>query len=268
VSVAHAGDVERRALGDGAWERDLGAAAGAVAVGLRLVDVRPGARAELPGTGEAIVHVRSGSGRASADGDAHLLGAGDTVVRHAGAPPLRLEAGDGGLEALVFAEHGEPPREAPATALGFVRLDDAPLDEDERGEFAWRERNVARGAGSVRAGLRHAWLPPARMSTPPHWHSHEHELFHVLDGGGALLLFDNDAKLVEQRLLRPGHLVSRPANSLVAHTLRAGEDGMTVLAYGTRRQDEIVFYPRSRKRRLGRDLQRLVAAEDPWEGEV
>ncbi len=157
MSVAHAGDVERRALGARAWERDLGAAAGAVAVGLRLVDGGPGARAELP---------------------------------------------------------------------------------------------------------------PERMSTPPHRHSHEHELLHVLEGGGALLLFDNDANLVEQRLLRPGHLVSRPADSLVAHTLRAGADGMTVLAYGTRRQDEIVFHPRSRKLWVGRDLQRLVPAENYWEGEV
>ena len=157
MSVAHAGDVERRALGARAWERDLGAAAGAVAVGLRLVDVGAGAR---------------------------------------------------------------------------------------------------------------ACLPPERMSTPPHRHSHEHELFHVLEGGGAPPLFDNDANLVEQRLLRPGHLVPRPANSLVAHTLPAGGDGMTVLADGTRRQDEIVLYPPSRKLWVDRDLQRLVPSEDYWEGEV
>ena len=268
MTVARPDDAERRPLSAGAWARDLGAAAGAVAVGLRVVEVEAGARAELDGSGEAIVHVRSGSGRASAGDEAHVIAAGDTVVRHAGAPPLALVGGDGGLEALAFAEYGEPPDEPPRRGLGFVRLEDAPLDEDDRGEFAWSERDVARGAGSVRAGLRHAWLPAGRMSTPPHWHSHEHELFHVLGGDGTLLLFDNDAKLVEQRLLRAGDLVSRPANSLVAHTLQAGEEGMTVLAYGTRNRDEIVFYPRSRKLWVGRDLQRLVPAEDYWEGEV
>jgi uncharacterized cupin superfamily protein len=42
---------------------------------------------------------------------------------------------------------------------------------------------------------------------------------------------------------RAGDGVSRPAATGVAHGLRAGEPGLTYLAYGTRAPGDMCFYP-------------------------
>jgi uncharacterized cupin superfamily protein len=47
--------------------------------------------------------------------------------------------------------------------------------------------------------------------------------------------------------VRAGHVVARPAGTKVAHAFRAGENGLTFLAYGTREPNDIAYYPRSNK---------------------
>ena len=47
--------------------------------------------------------------------------------------------------------------------------------------------------------------------------------------------------------MRGGHVVSRPAGTGIAHAFRAGEGGLTYLAYGQRDRSDICFYPRSNK---------------------
>jgi uncharacterized cupin superfamily protein len=42
-------------------------------------------------------------------------------------------------------------------------------------------------------------------------------------------------------------VVSRPAGSRIAHCLRAGEQGLTYLAYGTKDPNDVCYYPRSNK---------------------
>jgi len=42
-------------------------------------------------------------------------------------------------------------------------------------------------------------------------------------------------------------VISRPAGTRIAHSLRAGPGGMTYLAYGTREPNDIGWYPRSNK---------------------
>jgi hypothetical protein len=54
----------------------------------------------------------------------------------------------------------------------------------------------------------------------------------------------------------------------LAHAMRAGDEGLTYLAYGTRESNEIVYYPRSKKAWLGRVMVRLDLVDDYWEGEV
>jgi len=68
--------------------------------------------------------------------------------------------------------------------------------------------------------------------------------------------------------VRPGHVISRPAGTGVAHMFRAGESGLTYLAYGMRHSGDVCYYPRSNKiafRGLGfvGRLERL----DYWDGE-
>jgi uncharacterized cupin superfamily protein len=51
----------------------------------------------------------------------------------------------------------------------------------------------------------------------------------------------------EEKPIRAGHVIARPASSAIAHGLRAGAGGMTFLAYGTRNANEVCCYPRSNK---------------------
>ena len=83
-----------------------------------------------------------------------------------------------------------------------------------------------------------------------------------LDGEGVLLLDE------EETPVRPGHVVARPPATGVAHAFRAGDPGLTYLAYGTREPNDICYYPRSSKifwRGVG-----LIARLEPldyWDGE-
>ena len=100
------------------------------------------------------------------------------------------------------------------------------------------------------------------LSSPPHCHSAEEELFVVLDGGGELLLGD------DEHPVRPGSIVARPPGTGVSHAFRAGDAGLTLLAFGTRDPNDIVYYPRSGKVSLrGIRARFQVERVDYWDGE-
>jgi uncharacterized cupin superfamily protein len=299
----------RRDVGDmRATFRRLGGAAGATIVGVARIDVDPGCRAgpvHVHGSEEEIFFVLEGSGLAWIDGAVHEIGVGDTIVYLASGPEHTVLAGDEGLSVLAFGENHAPiitrlpragvgrraslvielsdddplQREAAAGPLELpeatprpsciVALEDVELEAEEAGDIATTERDVARAAGSVRTGLRYNTVPAGKLNCPPHWHANEHELFVVLEGGGELLLYDNQGEIAETHALRAGHCVARPGpGRKLAHALRGGPDGMTYLAYGMRDPSEIVYYPRSRKAWLGSVMVRLELVDDYWEGEV
>ena len=85
----------------------------------------------------------------------------------------------------------------------------------------------------------------------------------MLDGEGTALLGE------EEHPLRPGHVVARPAAGRVAHAFRAGDAGLTMLAYGTRdRGADIVHYPRSDKIYFrGVGVMARLEQLDYWDGE-
>ena len=100
------------------------------------------------------------------------------------------------------------------------------------------------------------------LTYPPHCHSAEEELFVILDGSGTCILGDDEHDV------RSGHVHLPAGRHRVAHALRAGPDGMTFLAYGTRDPNDMAYYPRSSKiswRGLGviGRIERL----DYWDGE-
>ena len=86
---------------------------------------------------------------------------------------------------------------------------------------------------------------------PPHCHSEEEEIFVVLDGEATLELWPSPRTLHgEQRedvRLRAGHVVIRPPATRVGHAFEAGPNGVTMLVYGTRKGNDIVYYQRSKK---------------------
>jgi uncharacterized cupin superfamily protein len=71
-----------------------------------------------------------------------------------------------------------------------------------------------------------------------------------------------------QTAVGAGHVIARPAGTGVAHVFRAGDAGLTYLAYGMRDPGDVAYYPRSGKVAfrgvgvIGR-LERL----DYWDGE-
>jgi uncharacterized cupin superfamily protein len=307
VTIAHWDEVEGEHaevghLG-GVWY-DLGEAAGSVTVGLQRIRVNPGkwstpVHVEL--AEEEIFYVLAGSGLSWQDGETYEVRAGDCLVHRVEEATHTLNAGPDGLDVLAFglrrapggthlpragvvrmgpgaaairedmhpwdyeAEAGPPELpEAPSPRPArIVALDDVPVDVTSVGDVGSSERNLASAAGSRLSGLQHVTVPAGRLNCPPHCHSAEEELFVVLDGSGLLLLGD------EEHSVRRGTIVSRPAATRIAHALRAGHDGLTYLAYGTREPNDICYYPRSGKIYfrgvgvIGR-LERL----DYWDGEA
>lgn len=305
--IAHWDDVEREREEVGplaSWTRDLGTAAGSVSVGVTRWEVDPGRRstpahAEL--VEEEIFFVLAGSGVSWQDGRTCEIGPGDCAVYRAAETVHTLVAGPDGIDVLAFGQRaygagtwlpragvvrlprtwvetpggahpwereaaaGElelpEPGERPATVVNVAAV--APAERGNPVEFASEWRDLGRAAGSERTGLKHVAVEPGRLGCPPHCHSAEEELFVVLDGEGTLLLGD------EERPVRRGSVVARPAGTGIAHAFRAGGEGLTYLAYGTREPNDIAYYPRSNKiswrgvKLIGR-VERL----DYWDGEI
>ena len=235
--IAHWDDVPR--------DSDLAQAAGAVAVSLRRIQLAPGEQVELPHRQtEDVLYVVAGGG----DG----LQAGDCVVYRVphGAPTVR--AGDDGLTALLFASPAQPPPfhagqpEEPRT----INVAEAKAAyEGEAGRWVL----LARQAGAQHAGVNYGRLEAGHDGAPPHCHSADEELFVFLEGQATFELWPSPLDVVEKQAekeaieVRAGHVVSRPPSTGVSHSLRAGDAGASFLVYGTRRANDVCYYPRSNK---------------------
>lgn len=222
--------------------------------------------------GDVIVHL--------ADREAHtLFGAGDApleVLAYASGSATQLALLPRANVAWVGARWipqdaphpwlAEPPiDELPAVAPRpptIVALEDVEPTLQDRGRVHRTRRDLGRAAGSRLSGLQHVTVAPGRRSSVRHCHSHEHELFVVLEGGGTLLLGD------DRHDVRPGTVVARPPGTGVAHSFEAADEGLVLLAYGTREPGDMCWYPDSRKissRGLGVIFR--VEPLDYWDGE-
>jgi uncharacterized cupin superfamily protein len=300
--LAHWDEVERdrREVGHLAvTTQDLGMAAGTVGVGVTRWEVDPGkwstpAHAEL--SEEEIFYVLGGSGLAWMDGETYEIGPGDCMVYNAAEEAHTHKAGPDGLDMLAFGMRTYNTGTLLPRA-GTVRMDPAWVDasadmrhpwerEAEAGEPSVREtsprpgnivhfseatrvdvrasidRDLGRSAGSERTGVCHVEIAPGKQGSPHHCHSADEEIFVILEGAGTLRLGD------EQAPVRAGHVLGRPPGTRVAHSFRAGDEGMTYLAYGTREPNDIAYYPDSNKinfRGIG-FITRLDRV-DYWDGE-
>lgn len=246
---------------------------------------------------EEIFFVLAGSGLSWQDDAVFEIAAGDLLVHRAQAEAHTLVAGpDEPLEVLAFssgsptglttlpragvtwtgsrwlppdAPHpfaAEPPapvlpplRPRPAT---IVALGDVEPRSRAVGRVHHARRDLATAAGSVLSGCQHIEVPPGRFSSTRHCHSLEDEIFVVLAGGGAVQLGD------EATPVRPGTIVYRPRGTEVAHTFEAGDEGLTLLAYGTREPNDVCWYPDSNKLFFGgAGVIARVEPLDYWDGE-
>jgi uncharacterized cupin superfamily protein len=153
----------------------------------------------------------------------------------------------------------DPARPRPRT---IVELDDVEADEVDRPRVARARRELGRAAGAQVSSLNWVRLAPGKLAHPEQCHTLEEKLFVILSGSGALLLGDDEIPV------GPGHVIARPAGTGVAHTFRAGAEGLTLLAYGSRDPGDICYFPRSGKIALrGLGVVARLAAADYWEGE-
>jgi uncharacterized cupin superfamily protein len=224
---------------------DLAQAADAIAVSLRRIELAPGEQVQLPNRRtEDVLFVVSGG--------TDEFRAGDCVVYPAPHEPATLHAGDEGLTALLFATPAELPpfHSGELEPSRTISLDDA--DSAFEGD-AGRWVVLARQAGAEHAGVNFGRLEAGHDGAPPHCHSADEELFVFLEGSATFELWPPPLRVLEQQAekeslqVRAGHVVSRPPSTGVSHSVRAGEAGVTFLVYGTRRPNDVCYYPRSNK---------------------
>jgi len=305
VGIAHWDDVEprRREAGHiaGAWS-DLGTAAGSVGVGLQRIRLEPGmwsTPAHVHGSAEEIFFVLGGSGLSWQDGRTYAIGRHDCLVHRRKAEAHTLRAGGEGLDVLAYghrrsdeaaylpragvswlahswvdaggdhpwvreAEVGPPdlpaePSERPASIVNVADVEPERLDRDG---FRGVAHKLAAAAGSAQSGLHYEVIEPGNLNCPPHCHAAEEEIFLVLDGEGTCLLGD------DEHPVRPGNVVACPPGDGIAHAFRAGSTPLTLLTYGTREPNDIVYYPRSGKVLLaGAGVIGRIEPADYWDGE-
>jgi uncharacterized cupin superfamily protein len=249
---------------------------------------------------EEIFYVLGGSGLSWQDGSVYEVDEGDCIVHVVDREVHSLRAGPDGVTVLAFGmrvpveaaylpraklawlgstwteaghiDHpfrieagvGEPevgeasPRPASIVSVGDVEANDFGPGETVQAV----RRDLGRAAGSEQTGLKHVTTAPGKLNCPPHCHAAQEELFVVLEGEGVLLLGD------DEHPVRAGSVVSRPAGTHVAHAFRAGDEPLTLLAYGTREPNDVTYYPRSGKVYLrGVGLVGRIEPLDYWDGE-
>ncbi len=286
----------------------VGEAAGSVKVGVRRIELPAGGwstPAHEHGLDEEIFYVLSGRGLSWQDGDVCEVRAGDCIVYRAGGGAHTMHALEP-LDVLAFGERhedesvgfprlgmsyvgarmvesfpgaidGKPAQFVRESELGppplptggagprpptVVNVEDVEAVTVERPRVARTRRNLGRAAGSVTTGIQHVQVFPAKESAPPHCHSLEEEIFVILDGDGVVVLGQEETPVVA------GHVIARPAGTGVAHSFRAGEAGLTYLAYGMRDPADVCFYPRSNKVAFrGIGLIARFERLDYWDGE-
>jgi uncharacterized cupin superfamily protein len=285
----------------------LGEAAGSQRAGVRRIELPAGGwstPAHEHGAEEEIFYVLSGRGLSWQGGRVAEIRAGDCIVYlpnhgahtvHAlepldvlafgrrlheeiiGFPRLgRSLVGTRMVRSDPYAVEGAPAQFVYESQLGAPELPPQPgprpstivnLDEIEphrvqRPRVTRTRRNLGAAAGSVTIGLQHVEVDPGKDSVPPHCHSLEEEIFVVLTGEGVFVVGSDEVDV------RPGHVLARPAGTGDAHHFRAGQGGLTYLAFGMREPGDVCYYPRSNKIafrgvKLMARLQRL----DYWDGE-
>jgi uncharacterized cupin superfamily protein len=228
------------------------------------------------GDEEEIFFILRGEGLSWQGGAACVVRAGDAVVHPPRGRPHTFLAGDDGLELLAFGSGSATsitylprarvmwcgprwvPLDAPhpfraealAGALERPEPTDRPpnvvaLADLDAGSHPGAEvRALGRAGGAMTAGLNHVTLEPGAAGAPLHCHALEEELFVVLDGAGTLVLGERPHPLAA------GDVVARRPSTGVAHQLRAGDEGLTYLAYGTREPGDSVYYPERGQVRL------------------
>ncbi len=283
--IVHWDDVEprRNELGHlaASW-RDLGRAAGTVAVGLKRVEIDPGkwsTPAHVEGAEEEIVYVLGGSGLSWQDGKVFEIGVGDCIVHVAGKEAHTLRAGADGLDVLIYgmrvplqiadlpradvawifptwteAGTGDPPwaREVAAGEPEVGDLEPRPpniLNVSELEFEDWApggDLDISSAYVARPAGAQQTGLNIDVVA--PGKRNSLHHCHSAEEELFVVLEGDGVCRLGEdEHPVHPGHVISRPAGTRIPHSFRAGNQGMRLLIYGTRDPNDMAYFPHSNK---------------------
>jgi len=130
-----------------------------------------------------------------------------------------------------------------------IRVEDVPSHRWECGEIGATRRRLGRACGAKRLGIALIEIDPGRRSTPPHSHADEDEVFLVLAGGGLSYQTSGPGDVHTYRI-GVDDLLWHPANER-AHTLIAGDEGLTVLVAAEGSRTNITYLPRTQQFWLG-----------------
>jgi uncharacterized cupin superfamily protein len=303
VGVTHWDDVPTRRAERGhigALWSDLGTAAGTYRAGVKRIQMEPGEQptpVHVHGESEEIFYVLAGAGLTWLDGKTFEIRAGDCIVYKNFHEEHTMRGGENGLDVLAFGPReyfpaGSLPRAGVMWGVTGV-IEETPFEQlhpwDREPAMEWPEPEAERppiianvddveprthderlrwdlgkAVGSRWTGLKQVRAPAGTLTAVPHCHSAEEEIFVVLDGEGTLELHRGDE--IESTPVRRGHVVARPPGTGVAHTFRAGDGDLTILAWGTREPHDVAWYPRSNKLNLA-GVMFNVEPVDYWDGE-
>lgn len=265
----------------------LGEAAGSVGIGVRRMEIVPGAFSTPVhdhGREEEIFYVLGGSGISLHGSRAAPVWAGDCIVYLPRRGGHTVQAGPEGIDLLAFGprhhDEGVAFARLGASLLNGRALDSAPgaidrlpfqfareaelgppdlpapADERPRSVVALDAVAAERTERPRVARVRRRLSAAAGSRTtglqhvvvdPGHESTAQH--CHSLEEELFVVLAGDGVLRLDsaEHPVQAGTVVSRPPGTGVAHVFAAGPGGLTYLAYGTREPNDICWYPRSRK---------------------
>jgi uncharacterized cupin superfamily protein len=119
-----------------------------------------------------------------------------------------------------------------------IHTDDVEQVVRDRGDLRFTRRRLGAAGGTVRVGLSLWDIPPSSRAIPVHVHADEEEIFYVLSGSG---LSWQDGHTYE--IAAGDCIVHRIQGE--AHTVIAGDGGMSVLAFGEGSDTNLTWLPRA-----------------------
>jgi uncharacterized cupin superfamily protein len=130
-----------------------------------------------------------------------------------------------------------------------IHVDDVPSHRWDYGEVGATRWRLGRAVRAKRLGVALIEIDPGKRATPPHSHADEDEGFLVLAGSGLSYHGSgpDDARTYE---IGVDDVIWHPSNG-EAHTLVAGEDGLTVLVVAEGSRNDVTYLPRTKQFWLG-----------------
>jgi uncharacterized cupin superfamily protein len=130
-----------------------------------------------------------------------------------------------------------------------IHIDDVPTQRWDVGEMHATRRLLGRACRARRLGVSIIEIDPGQRPNPPHAHADEDEGFLVLAGSGLSYQVDRKGEARTYEIV-VDDLLWHPGNG-DAHTLIAGDDGLTVLVAAEGSRSNITYLPRAKQFWLG-----------------